>query len=157
MKPTRSAATLALPRLWCALLLGILAVSPATAAERQESIELQIQLVWGTNGDKPAEPKDLKEVDAETAKSLSTIFRWKNYFEVIRRKITVNTTGSQRLKLSEKCEVEIQYLGDAMIEARVFGEGKYFTKSRQSVARSPMTIGGEDKNATAWFVVIKKP
>ena len=45
-------------------------------------------LIWGTDGDKPAD-KDLKDVDPGLKEKFEKIFKWKNYYEVSRTNIAV--------------------------------------------------------------------
>lgn len=134
-----------------------LAAFASNGAEVGGRLDLMVQLIWGTNGEKPAEPKDIKVVEPDTSKRLSSVFKWKNYFEVTRKNANVAVKATQRIVLSDKCVVEIDNLGDSLVEVRVVGEGKNFSKTRESIAPGKViTIGGEDKNSTAWFVVVTR-
>jgi hypothetical protein len=115
----------------------------------------QVLLVWGTNGDLPKD-KPLKEVDPKLQDRLKGVFKWKSYFEVNEPKgLTVPKDGSQKLKLSDKCDIQVQDVGAARVEIKLFGEGKLVVKKVQSVVPGEVIVlAGESKDDTAWFVVL---
>lgn len=135
----------------CSSLLLVLGILQASAAG--ETV-FQVQLIWGTDGEKPKD-KPLKEVDVKFQDKLKGVFKWKNYFEVTRQPLTLPKEGLQKLKLSDKCDLQVQDLGNSRVEVRLFGEGKPVVKKAQSVAPGEMIIlAGDSKNDTAWFVVL---
>lgn len=124
----------------------------ASAAEN-----FHAQLVWGTNGEKPKD-KPLKDVEPKLQDGLRGIFKWKNYYEVSHKSLSVPKDGAQKVKLSDKCEIQVQDVGSSRIEIRLFGEGVLVVKKIQSVVPGePIVLGGFDKNDTAWFVVVTPP
>jgi hypothetical protein len=117
-------------------------------------LALQAQLVWGTNNDKPEDSK-LKEVDAKVTERLRTALKWKNYFEVNRQSFTVSAAQTKKVKMSDHCEIEVQYLGNSSVEAKLYGKGKMVVKKMQKLKPGELLIfAGDDKNDTAWFVVL---
>ena len=127
----------------------------ALAAEGKADLKFEVQLIWGTNDAKPSD-KGLKEVETKITEGLKGIFKWKNYFEVTRKRMDVGGGATQRLKMSDKCEVEVQSLGGSNVEIRLIGEGKCVNKVKQTISPGKLiTIAGGDKNDTAWFVVLK--
>jgi hypothetical protein len=132
------------------LLWACLAVAPGQAAP----LDFQIQLVWGTNGEKPAD-RPLKPVNPNLEERLKGVFKWKNYFEVTSKPLSVPENGVQKIQLSKKCDVEVRDLGGSNVEVRLFGEGQLVRKVKQAVTPGQlMVIAGDDKNDTAWFVVL---
>lgn len=116
-----------------------------------------VQLIWGTNGEKPKD-KPLKDVDAKVREKLKGIFKWNNYYEVNRGSVAVSKEGSPKLKLSDKCEIELQDLGASRIEIRLFGEGRPVVKHGQKVIPGELIVlAGDSKDDTAWFVVLTPP
>src|SRR5712671_5701899 len=83
-------------------------------------LNLQAQLVWGTNKEKPDDPK-LKEVDSIVAEKLRKVFKWKNYFEVKRQSFAVTAGSPKKVKMSDECDIEVQNLGNASIEVKLYG------------------------------------
>jgi hypothetical protein len=116
--------------------------------------KFDVQLIWGTAGEKPKD-QPLKEVDSKLQERFKGIFKWKNYYEVNRKPLSVPKAGSQKLKLSDKCEIQVQDVGSPRFEFRLFGEGNLVVKKVQSVVPGEaIVLAGDSKNDTAWFVVL---
>src|ERR1044071_6420988 len=94
--------TLLLPWLCLCLVLGL-----TTRAAAAGELNVKATLIWGTDEEKPADPK-IKPVSPELAKRLRGIFKWKHYFEVKTENAKVAEKGSKQLILSDKCTVEIK-------------------------------------------------
>ncbi|HEU0047148.1 MAG TPA: hypothetical protein VFQ43_06055 [Nitrososphaera sp.] len=119
-------------------------------------LALQAQLVWGTNNDKPDDPK-LKEVDAKVTERLRTALKWKNYFEVNRQNFIVRAGTPKKVKMSDHCEIEVENFGNSSIEVKLYGKGKMVVKKTQKIKPGELLIfAGDDKNDTAWFVVLSQ-
>ncbi len=117
-------------------------------------LSLSAQLIWGTNNEKPDDPK-LKEITREVGEKLRGVFKWKNYFEVSRQNFKVNSSATRKVKMSEQCEIEVQNLGGSAVEVKLFGKGKLVVKKRQVFKPGELLVlAGDDKNDTAWFVVL---
>ncbi len=82
-------------------------------------LKIQAQLAWGTDDSKPP-GKELKELDPKLREKFRHL-RWKNYFVVEAKTTSVAGKSPQRLKLSEKCSVEIREVADANLEIRILG------------------------------------
>ena len=120
-------------------------------------LNLLAQLVWGTNNEKPGDPK-LKEVDPGVAEKLRKVFKWKNYFEVKRQSFTVAVGSPKKVKMSDDCEIEVQNLGNSSIEVKLYGKGKLAVRKTQKISSSELLVlAGDDKDDTAWFVVLSRP
>jgi len=142
---------------WCLWLFGASTcfVQRVLAAENKGELSFQVQLIWGTNGEKPP-GKDLKDVEQRIKEALKGIFKWKNYFEVTRKTLKVPAKATQQLQLSDKCQVVVQNLGNSSAQIKLLGEGKCVNTRKESITPGKLiTIAGEDKNDTAWFVVLK--
>jgi hypothetical protein len=138
------------------LLLLTLAVLTSVVQNHAAEQKFTAMLIWGTDGEKPKEKeKELKDVDPDLKEKFKNIFKWTNYFEVTRTNVLVKTGEPQNLKLSEKCEVKINHT-DKGTEFELFGEKKSVAKQTVSMpVKDIQVIAGPDKNATAWFVVLK--
>lgn len=114
----------------------------------------QVILVWGTDGGTPKD-KPLTEVDPKLQEKLKGVFKWKNYYEVNRKPLSVAKDNAAKLKLSDKCEIQVQDLGNARAKIRLFGEGTLVVEKSQTVVPGEMIIlAGNSKDDTAWFVVL---
>src|SRR5438034_10683711 len=102
-------------------------------------LNLQAQLVWGTNNEKPDDPK-LKEVDPGVAEKLRKVFKWKNYFEVKRQNFTVAAGSPKKVKMSDDCEIEVQSLGSSSIEVKLYGKGKLAVRRTQKISPSELLV-----------------
>jgi len=86
---------------------------------------------------------------------LRGVFKWKNYFEVNRQDFTVTATGPKKVKMSDLCEVQVQNLGNSSVELKLYGQGKMVVRKTQKIkAGELLVLAGDDKNDTAWFVVL---
>jgi len=139
------------PLIWIVALIW-LCWSPLTI--HAEDMRIKAQLVWGTNQEKPEEP-NVKEVAPDLRDKLRKIFKWKNYFEVSAKPIGLNNKENKKVRMSAKCEVEIKSLGDKDVEVNLWGEGKLVVTKRLTLSRATsQAIAGDDKNDSAWFVVL---
>jgi len=143
--------------LFCRLTLAATAglfVCSFAARSAPGDLNLQARLVWGTNNDKPDDPK-LKDVDPQVKEKLRGVFKWKNYFEVNRQALTVTTSGPKKVKMSDHCEIEVQNLGNSSLELKLYGQGKMVVRKTQKIKPGELLVlAGDDKNDTAWFVVL---
>lgn len=112
-------------------------------------------LIWGTDGPKPPE-KELKDVDTKLTEKIKRIFKWKNYYEVKRQNVNLKTGETKHLDMSHKCSVKLHLTEKEGMEVELWGDGKSVYKGKQSMPlKDILILAGDDKNATAWFVVLK--
>ena len=123
---------------------------PARAADTL----FHASLIWGTDEMKP-DGHNLREVESKTKDKLKAIFKWKNYFEVDAQDFKVATNEFRKIKMSSKCEVEVHNLGKDGMEIKLFGEGQLVKKIKQQTPiGESLVLAGDDKNASAWFVIL---
>lgn len=136
------------------LLLGIVFTLGIESAEPKASDrKFEAQLIWGT--EKKSDDPKLKKVDSEVVAGLQKIFRWPHYYQVTNVTFVVlaKPKPGTRVKLSDKCEIEVSDKGKPMTEVKLFGEGKLVKTINQAIAQC-LVIGGDVPNQTAWFVVL---
>jgi hypothetical protein len=140
--------TLFFPWLCLCLFLGL-----TTASASANELGMKATLIWGCDEEKPADPK-IKPVSPELAKRLRGIFKWKHYFEVKTESAKIADKAVKKFVLSDKCTVEVKNDGKTY-NAKLFGEGKLLKAIDQPVkAGEDMVLAGDDKNMTAWFVIL---
>src|SRR5216110_1336817 len=133
---------------------AVLLIQPLVVKSAPADLTLQAQLVWGTNNDKPDDPK-LKDVDQKVKDKLRGVFKWKNYFEVNRQDYTLTASAPRKVKMSDLCEIEVQNLGNSSVELKLYGKGKMVVRKTQRIKSGELLVlAGDDKNDTAWFVVL---
>jgi hypothetical protein len=141
------------PRLllrWIVVAATLLAFTCAQAAE----IKVEVMLVWGANEAKSPNAKH-KPVDKELAKKLGDVFKWKYYFEVNRQTETIPSRATKRIKVSPKCEIDITELEGPKVEVTLYGEGKKLNRSVKQLNKGEYFIlAGDDKNESAWFIIV---
>jgi hypothetical protein len=127
-----------------------------SSTARATDLKVTAQLVWGTNDETSPDPKH-KPVDAELAKKLSSIFKWKNYFRVSRKTQTIPARQTRKLVMSDKFFVNVTDIEGPRVEVTVYGENKLLNKTVAPlvVDGDALIIAGDDKNAAAWFVVLQ--
>jgi len=136
------------------LLLGLgWGFHQATYASVPAETRVQAVLVWGTNETQPT-GKGLKELDTKLRERLANIFKWRNYLEVSRNNGNVTTSKPQTLKLSEDCVVEVKILPENLAEVKFISKGKTIARRHPLGKTEALVLGGDDKNNTAWFVVV---
>jgi hypothetical protein len=138
------------------LLLGGLVGGLTLRSGASVPLETRVQavLVWGTD-DAKTNGKSLKELDSKLRERLGNIFKWKNYFEVSRQSTSVPAGKAQSLKLNDECSVEVKVLPDNVAEVKLLTRGKTVVTRRHSLAKpDALVLAGDDKNNTAWFVVL---
>lgn len=121
-----------------------------------EDLNLKVKLIWGTNDRPSADSKD-KPVDAAVLKKLSSVFKWKYYYEVSSKDFKVPSRGSTKVTVSSKCEVVVKELEGPQVEVQVFGEGKHVKTVTSKLTREEtLTIAGDDKKECAWFIYFQQ-
>ena len=126
---------------------------PADAADAPEP-RLSANLIWGTNGTKPAN-QDLRPIDADLEKRLRRIFKWQNYYGIERKEFAVPSNKATQVEMSKECRLEIQRVGPDEYEIQLFGKGVPVVKQRKRIVpNETVVLGGDDKNDNAWFVVV---
>jgi len=134
-------------------LLGAQVLAADSKATEQKYTAI---LIWGTDDEKPTD-KELKDLDATLMEKFRKLpVKWKNFYEVTRQNLVVKTGEPQHIKLSDKCELKIHQTEKEGMAVELIGEKKSVYKGTRSMpGKDMLIIAGDDKNATAWFVVLK--
>ncbi len=140
--------------LTCKVLVILAFLIPATPA-KAANLKLSIHLVWGSNEEKLPN-SNYKKLNEEMANKLKKIFKWKYYFEISKQTVDVPTRSTKKFNVSKKCDIEITEMEGPRVEVKLYGEGKLINRTVKSLTKDELfTIAGDDKNETAWFVIIK--
>ena len=134
--------------------LAILLLAGTTVETLAANLKLEAKLIWGTDDEKSPNP-DHKEVDPATREKLRKVFKWKNYFVVNRVVREVPSRSSNQFKLSPDCTIEIKELEGPKVEVKLIGKGKEVHKTTLTISKGQSVVySGDDKNQSAWFVII---
>src|SRR6266699_3553479 len=101
------------------LLFLALASFPTVWAADAEKVPFSVQLVRGSDSDKPDDPA-WKRVEAELDKYLRAVFRWKYYWEVKRDSVSLLPDKVARLHLTGEREVELKLFDPPNTQIRLF-------------------------------------
>jgi hypothetical protein len=142
-----------LGRLTVAVLVLAFTGLAATAAD----LKFQAVLVWATNAEKPT-GSNLKPVEAGVRKKLKELpLKWANFFEVNRVDFTVAEHGSNKAKLSDKCQIEVADVDRRHVEVSLIGKGEPVLKRTQPLPKGEMLVlGGNAPDSSGWLVVLKR-
>ncbi|MGZ4963132.1 MAG: hypothetical protein ACXWKG_03445 [Limisphaerales bacterium] len=127
----------------------------AMMSARAADLKLEAKLIWGSSD--PADKVSHKLVqDPKLSSDLHRIFKWDNYYEISTKEAAVPQNKTEILQMSEKCKLEVKNLGSNWIEVNCIGKGKQVSHGKHSLAPGKwFTLAGNDKNNTAWFVVMR--
>src|SRR5258708_17600256 len=95
-----------------AVLFLALLLSPGLATDTNPvEVKLELQLMWGTDSDTSPDPTH-KAIEADLASKFKhSPYKWKNYFQVKRRTVTVAPGALQKVEMSKDCTLEIKNIG----------------------------------------------
>src|SRR5262249_25620451 len=119
---------------------------------------LESHLLWATDAEKPDDPR-LKDLSDQLRNKLAKGIKWKNIWEVgDKRMFWVAAGATNKVRISPLCEIEFHHLDKENFEIKMFGEKKpvpVIHKMRESFADGrALVLAGDDKNDSAWFVVL---
>jgi hypothetical protein len=118
-------------------------------------MHLEAKLIWGSN-DGTDKVHHALVTDPKLSADLHRIFKWSNYYEITNKSVEIADNKSSVLQMSQKCKLEVKNLGKNWIDIQCIGNGKPVTKGKHSLAPGKwFTLAGNDKNNTAWFVVMR--
>ena len=140
-------------RLVCLMLFALVSANAVSSAE-EDSVTYYIQLLRGTNQEEIENTK-AKEIGPRLKKRLSPVFRWKNYWEVKRTAVKMQPGRVAMVPLSKDRALEIELIGRAESEIRLYTKGALLRKARQPLY-TRMSIMGGDSEDDCWFVVVRR-
>jgi hypothetical protein len=142
---------------YAALLFGVLGLSTVRVSAAESSgLRVEAILVWATHVAKTNDAS-LKPLEPQLTKKLRSTYKWDLYYEVKRKEVTVSGKDATPIQISDKCSLDIKHLGDHRVEVHLTGKGKAVSRSVESLAHGYlMVFGGDDKNDTAWLIVIRE-
>jgi hypothetical protein len=139
------------------LAVVFLFLAPSSGHAASGDMKLEAQLIWGTNDEKSPDPNH-KAVEQDVERKLKKLpFKWKNYFEVTRKTLTVPRNGETKVALSKDCELRVRHVSGNTIEVNLIGKGQDVGVIKQSLPKGELLVtGGNAENLTSWFVVLRQ-
>jgi hypothetical protein len=141
--------------LWCAI--GLAFTTWAAPQALAGDLKFEVQLVWGTNNEKPKNPNH-KPVAPEVKKEIQKLpLKWTNYFEINRQKFSVSSGGTNKVAVSGTCQLEVKHTNGSNMAVSLFGKGKEVMKRNQSLPKGEtLVLGGNAPDESSWLVILKR-
>jgi hypothetical protein len=140
------------------LCLSLLLASILTnhSAARQPGVKFYLQLVLASDGSS-SRPHDAKPVGPKLSEKLSSVFKWKNYWELRRDSMVVRQGEKVRKSMSPEHAVELELLDPEKVGIRIFLNGELARTRTQPVKNAFCVTGGRHikDQSLSWFVVVR--
>ena len=150
-------------RLWgLAVLFALTTLGWGTNEAGAMEIKLRAQLIWGTNDEPPKDGK-YPELGGKLKEKLARVFKWKGYYQIKDQRFSVKPGETRRVRMSDKCELELKVVDDFTLEVQLFGEGtlvKTLRQPLQALRQGEVAVlagDSKEKSGDAWFVVLSAP
>ena len=140
---------------WIYLLVLALFGSGVALSAAEESHPHYIQLIRGNDQDQPPVP-GARRIGPVLSKSLHSVFRWKNYWEVSRHEVRVTSGSTTNLVLSPERAVEIDLRTPNKRKVTAFSDKKPVGTTTQHISTTMAIIGADRDRNSAWFVVVRQ-
>ena len=114
-----------------------------------------IQLVRGTDSTQPPQP-GCHQAGPKLAATFRPVFKWKNYWEVSCRHVTLKPGQKCRCRLSSDREVEIDLGQPKERRITTYEMGKVLDRTIAPAGDHMTIIGGNREAKSAWFVVVRR-
>lgn len=134
----------------------LFSASVVCAAPDTRTLDIESQLVWGTNATNP--PTKLRLVGPKmSARLMNSPFKWSRYYEVNRQTNSVKLNQAKTVTMSKNCQIVITNLGNSQIKLDVIGKGQLVNTVTQALPQGELlVVGGNAENSTAWFVIVRQ-
>ena len=143
-----------MPRLtWC--LIGFVLAGMVAGAAEDQPLKLYVQLIRATNDERPASP-DWKAAGPRLKQRLTPAFGWKHYWQVSLQEILVERGKITQVPLTPARRLEIDRVGEDVIELRVFHREQLTKRIRHPLSRKMAITGWEIEHKEAGFVVVRR-
>jgi hypothetical protein len=137
-------------------LLLVFATLTGRCAQTNE-LKFEAQLIWATNDEKSPNPKH-KDVEPEIRKKLDELpLKWKNYFEVNRKRFSIVKGTANKVSMSEKCGIDVKDVDGKKVEVSLINKGEAVWTRTQPLPRGEILIlSGNAPDKTAWLITLKR-
>ncbi|SPE56419.1 hypothetical protein SBV1_240002 [Verrucomicrobia bacterium] len=114
-----------------------------------------VQLVRGTDTDQPPSPGS-ERVGPKLLGTFGSAFRLRNYWEVMRREVSVAPGHVARVRLSDQRVVEIDLSDQALRKVTAFSDGELVDRISKPRGEAMTIIGGNRDGNSVWFIVVRR-
>lgn len=129
----------------------------AEESKNEADFPLKLQLIWGTDKDIKGTPMEnkFKEVDSTVKERLGEFLKWKYYYEISCKRVNLVDDKEKKVRMSKKCEIEIQKIEGNTVEVKLYGEDKMVVKKRAKItAKKPQSVAGKNEETSDFWCVL---
>ena len=131
----------------------LLFVDSGIASGKADSIKISARLVVGASKEK----KGAKKVSELIRKRLSKVFKWRNYYQLSDKKLSIPDNKTKTAKLSKNASIKVSNRNNGRVSVSLFSGGKMLIQKSQMLRTgSYMVLAGKSTGDSAWFIVISK-
>ena len=141
-------------RLLCFALLTTIGLNAAPHAQGPTNT-LYIQVLRGTERNRSPEA-EWKAIGPKLSQKLSSVFKWKHYWEVKRQKVAVTQEKVTKIYLLPDRDLEIETVKGGPAELRLYLKGELRRKLRLPVKTKVAILGGDSAEDEGWFIVVRR-
>jgi len=128
--------------------------SPAVSGSVPTPLHVEATLVWGARQEPKG--KKLQPVSQDLQAKLRNSLRWEHYYRINHKSLDLSSRKAQRVRMSDKCEVEVRRIKPDLLNVKLIGEGKVVVNKRHSLSKDDAVVmGGPCEDKSAWFVVLQ--
>lgn len=109
----------------------------------------------GTN----KEQKDKMEALPAIKDKLSSVFKWKYYYRLNRKKIELKEKETKPVQLSRSASIMVTNIKkNKKISVGLYSEGRMLVQKTQALKPGKhMVLAGNTESDSAWFIVLSRP
>lgn len=139
-------------RLFTGLVLA-LSVTCGFAVNAETPRPVYVQFILGTDKACP-QATNCREVGHKLTRKLSPVFRWKHFWEIDRRKVTLQPRKTT-LEIAGDRKLEFSFTQTNEVEVRLYRRSGLVTKTRHTFGGPMSILGGEEESRESFFVVVR--
>lgn len=137
------------------LLVLLLIGAPMLRAADSPPVTFYIQLICGSDATN-APSAQARLVGPKLDQRLHDVFRWKNYWEMRRETVSLNTGGKVRRRVTTERDVEIAMPNDRYLTISIYNNGRLARRRQQSIDAAFYIAGGDTSDAESWFIIVRR-
>jgi hypothetical protein len=114
-----------------------------------------VQLVRATDRSNAPVPGG-RLIGPKLAERIQPVYRWREYWEIDRKMVSIQQGQKARVRLNPEREVEIDLSTPSKRKVTVFFQGRPMVVETQHAGTGMSIAGGDREGNGAWFIVVRK-
>jgi hypothetical protein len=125
------------------------------ARAQQGAITYYVQLVRGTDLDTPPAGA-CRRIGPRLTATLSPVMKWRSYWEMCLKSVTLEPGKTTRVRLGNGREVEIDLRVPRKRKVTSFADGTVIDRTTSPIGDRMTITGGERDPGSVWFIVVRR-